>query len=95
MSDDLKLLQRHVLMLRAVSENEPIGIIKLATQLKLPQHKVRYSLRLLEKDGIIDATQTGARTTNKTQKFLRDLKKDMDILNKTIKELQKSLKEVQ
>ena len=91
MTNDLDLLQRHVNMLQVVTEKEPIGIIKLAGILKLPQHKVRYSLRLLEKDGMIEATQNGAATTKKTGKFLNELKKDLGSMNETIKEIQKML----
>ena len=74
MENDLDLLQRHVEMLHVVADNGPIGIIKLAEMLKLPQHKVRYSLRLLEQDGLIEATSGGARTTKKVKPFLNELK---------------------
>ena len=46
--DDLELLARHIKMLRAIRENEPIGIIRLSEVTELPKHKIRYSLRLLE-----------------------------------------------
>jgi len=39
---EIDLLQRHVQMLKAIMENEPIGIIRLSELLDFPQHKVRY-----------------------------------------------------
>ena len=91
MVNDLDLLQRHVDMLRVVEENEPIGIIKLAEMLKLPQHKVRYSLRLLEQDGLIEATSGGARTTNKVKPFLGELKDQLGVMNDAIRDIRRSL----
>jgi len=88
---DLDLLQRHVDMLQVVEENEPIGIIKLAEMLKLPQHKVRYSLRLLEQDGLVEATNVGAKTTKKVIPFKKELKAQLSAMNETIKDIQKSL----
>ena len=41
---EIELLQRHVQMLKAIMDNEPIGIIRLSEMLRHPQHKVRYSL---------------------------------------------------
>ncbi len=93
--NDLDLLQRHIVMLQLVAENEPVGIIKLAEMLKLPQHKVRYSLRLLEQDGLVEATNAGARTTSKLQPFLNELKDQLGSMNVSIKNIQKSLEDVE
>src|SRR5207237_1039593 len=47
-------------MLKAIMENQPIGIIRLSELLNFPQHKVRYSLRLLEQAGLITSSPEGA-----------------------------------
>ena len=78
-------------MLKVVSEKEPIGIIKLSEKLDMPQHKVRYSLRLLEQEGVVEATNRGAETTRNTKKYLVDLKKDLEAMNMTIEDIRKSL----
>src|SRR5216117_4552215 len=39
-------------MHKAIMENQPIGIIRLSELLNFPQHKVRYSLRILEQEGL-------------------------------------------
>jgi predicted transcriptional regulator len=70
---EIDLLERHVLILRLVMENEPIGILKLSDLSGLPQHKVRYSLRVLEQRGIIRPSQQGAISTKKAKKFLKAL----------------------
>ncbi len=70
---EMEMLARHLLILKCVVENEPIGILKLAEETKIPSHKVRYSLRVLEQEGLIAATAPGAVTTEKTRPFLSDL----------------------
>ena len=39
--EDVELLFRHIKMLRAIKENEPIGIIRLSEITELPKHKIR------------------------------------------------------
>ena len=90
-SKDLELLKRHVSMLQFVADNEPIGIIKLSELMELLQHKVRYSLRLLEKDGLIKASTNGAKTTRKVEKFLEELKEHLGEMSASVKDVQKSV----
>jgi len=52
--------QRDVQILRAVIEHGPIGIVRLSEETGLPEHKVRYSLRMLEEDELIEPTPDGA-----------------------------------
>lgn len=73
MSGELEMLRRHLIILKQVVENEPIGILKLAEETKIPSHKVRYSLRILEHEGLIAASSPGAITTERTKPFLDDL----------------------
>jgi predicted transcriptional regulator len=88
---EIKLLQRHVSMLKAIMENQPIGIIRLSEMLEYPQHKVRYSLRILEQEGLIEPTAEGALTTPKLQEFLDHLKDILDSMSGTVKSLRNSL----
>jgi predicted transcriptional regulator len=85
--EEIELLERHMKILRLVIESEPIGIIKLSEASKMPQHKIRYSLRVLEQNGMIKPSQRGAVTTEKAKNFLRDLPKKLSPLFKKIKEL--------
>jgi predicted transcriptional regulator len=52
--------ERDLTILRAVIEDGPIGIVKLSERTGLPEHKVRYSLRMLENDEFIQPTPDGA-----------------------------------
>lgn len=70
---ELEMLRRHLVVLKYVVENEPIGILKLADGTKIPSHKVRYSLRVLEQEGLIAASAPGAVTTEHTRPFLDQL----------------------
>lgn len=88
---EIDLLQRHVTMLKAIMDNEPIGIIRLSEMLKYPQHKVRYSLRILEQEGLIEPSPDGAVTTEKIQDFLDHLKDILEAMSNTVNELRESI----
>ena len=88
---EIDLLQRHVAMLKAIMDNEPIGIIRLSEMLKYPQHKVRYSLRILEQEGLIEPSPDGAVTTEKIQDFLDHLKDILETMSNTVNELRESI----
>lgn len=86
--EELDLLERHIEILKLVLENEPIGIIKLSEISHTPQHKIRYSLRLLEQNGMIKPSPRGAHTTSKAKDFLSNLPKILRKLVKKIDELE-------
>ena len=52
--------RRDVAILRTVIEHGPIGIVRIAEETDVPEHKVRYSLRMLENDGLVEPTPQGA-----------------------------------
>jgi predicted transcriptional regulator len=60
LADQLEKESRDLRVLSAVIEHQPIGIVRLSNETGIPEHKVRYSLRMLENDGLIDPTQQGA-----------------------------------
>jgi len=88
-SGELEMLERHLIILKQVVENEPIGILKLAEETKIPSHKVRYSLRVLEQEGLIKASAPGAVTTEDTAAFLQDLEGMIENLSKRAEDLKK------
>ena len=88
---EVKLLQRHVTMLKAIVENQPIGIIRLSEMLNYPQHKVRYSLRILEQEGLIKPSPDGAVTTDKLDGFLDYLKEMLDDVASTVQDVRKTI----
>ena len=86
--EDLELLARHLRMLKAIHDNGPIGIIRLSEILDVPKHKIRYSLRLLEKDGVILPSQDGAVVTDTYDDYMRQMSEYLSKLESTVKELE-------
>lgn len=80
MKDEVELLSRHIRVARAVVNNQPIGIMKLAELLNLPSHRIRYSLHVLEQLGYIRASPDGAVATDKATALFRGLDEDLDAL---------------
>ncbi|WEL17562.1 Putative transcriptional regulator [Halorhabdus sp. SVX81] len=72
------MLERHLQVLRMVIENEPIGIVKMSNETGYPHHKVRYSLRVLEEENLIEPSSQGAITTDHTHEFVDDLDNKVD-----------------
>jgi len=74
------MLERHLQVLRMVIENEPIGIVKMSNETGYPHHKVRYSLRVLEEENLIEPSSQGAITTERTSEFVDELDGKVDDL---------------
>jgi predicted transcriptional regulator len=89
---ELDILKRHVHVLKTLEKNQPMGIIKLSELTGYPQHMVRYSLRILEQDGLIEPSPQGAVTTEEVNKTMALLKKTLENISKTSEELIKDLK---
>ncbi len=85
---ELDLLKRHVHMLNLINEHKPIGIIKLSNLSKHPQHKVRYSLRMLEQEGLIIPSPDGAVPTDKVQEYFPILKEALSSMKIVIDEIE-------
>jgi len=73
---------RHLEVLQAVLDNQPIGIFKLAELMNMPKHKIRYSLRVLEQSGIIEPTQYGAIVRDDVDKVFEDLREEIRKIKK-------------
>lgn len=64
----------------SLSVPEPISIMKLSNQGEYEHHKVRYSLRILEANGIIESSDQGAITTDRTEECVNDFDDRLTIL---------------
>lgn len=82
---EIEMLERHLEVLNAVVINEPIGISKLSEITGYSKYKVRYSLRILEHDGLIEPSSYGAVTTTQISEFLKDYK---NVLARSLKKLE-------
>jgi predicted transcriptional regulator len=89
---ELDLLTRHLDVLKTVQEHGPIGIIRLSQMTGQPQHMIRYSLRTLEKDGIITPSPQGAIVTDKVHDTLGTIESTLDEFSTTVQDLKKKLK---
>ena len=88
---DLDLLHRRITVLKAVEENQPVGIMRLSKRLGVPFHKVRYALRVLEQEGLIRPSQAGAVATKKAKPFRKKLRVVLNEMKETIEALRNSL----
>jgi len=75
---EVDMLERHLQVLRMVIESEPIGIVKMSNETGYPHHKVRYSLRVLEEENLIEPSSQGAITTEETAEFVEELDEKID-----------------
>ena len=89
---ELGLLSRHLDVLKNVQDHGPIGIIRLSKITGQPQHMIRYSLRTLEKDGLITPSRDGAVVTDRIHEVLGTLESTLDEFTTTVKDLKKKLK---
>ena len=81
---ELELLKRHLIILKKVIYSGPIGILKISIETNIPDHLVRYSLRVLEQQGLIIPSTQGAVATKSAKEayseFRTELEKIEDIL---------------
>jgi len=71
---ELELIDRHLRVLKFVVERGPIGILKLAEETGMQAHKVRYSLRILEQNGLIKPSPQGAVAGDGFEEFVKTAK---------------------
>jgi len=84
---ELKMIERTIKILDMVKKEQPIGISKLSEKMDIEEHKIRYSLRLLQKDNIIEPTRHGASLTERHEKFEKELIEDLQEMEQTIEDL--------
>jgi predicted transcriptional regulator len=87
--EDVERLARHISIIEALRESQPAGIIRLSQLTDLPEHKVRYSLRILEKNGVIKPSREGAVLT---ASFMRSHEKIAENVQKISKDISSILK---
>ncbi|MFA5452181.1 MAG: hypothetical protein WC248_01220 [Candidatus Methanomethylophilaceae archaeon] len=88
---ELELMERHIKMLKVTKDYQPIGIIRLSEILDIPKHKVRYSLRLLEQEGLISPSTEGARVTDRYDDYMQEVSEQLDKLISMIERLKKEV----
>jgi predicted transcriptional regulator len=91
--EELDLLARNVDIVEKLSRSPPTGIIRLSEALRLPIHKTRYSLHLLEREGVIQPSADGAVVTEKAKEFWANLDKSLDRMSVLVRQLKERVAE--
>ncbi len=60
MDKSMDKIHRTLAILQVILNSQPIGISRISESTGLPEHIVRYSLRVMQKDGIIEPSKSGA-----------------------------------
>lgn len=93
LDEDLELLERHISILRTVKDNQPVGLIRLSEMTGIPKHRVRYSLKILEQQGIIVATPEGATVSDGYGSFMDDMAASVEALADKVATLRDMLRD--
>ena len=89
--DQVEKESRDLSILGAVIDDGPIGIVRLAEETGVPEHKVRYSLRMLEDDGLIEPTPQGAIPVDDIEDRVADINAGLDRLIERLEELEAAI----
>jgi predicted transcriptional regulator len=89
---ELGLLERHIDILNVVKEKGPIGIIRLSQIIEQPEHMIRYSLKSLEKNGIIEPSPNGAMVTENINELLKNIDLKLDYMDEIVNKLKNKIK---
>ncbi len=86
--NELELLKRHIIVLRKVMDSGPIGIMKLSMETGIPDHQVRYSLRVLEQQGLITPTTQGAVASKSAHEAYSGFKKELEKIRQMMADIE-------
>jgi predicted transcriptional regulator/tRNA A-37 threonylcarbamoyl transferase component Bud32 len=78
-------IQKEITMLEQISEvleyilnHEPVGIVNISDDLGYPHPKARYSMRVLEEEGLIKSTRQGAVITDNASDEIEKYNQNLD-----------------
>jgi len=89
--DQVEKESRDLSILSVVIDDGPIGIVRLAEETGVPEHKVRYSLRMLEDDGLVEPTPQGAVGADDIDERVADINSGIDRLIERLEELEAAI----
>ena len=84
---EVDLLARALQTLAFVRENEPVGIRRTSKAIDYEHHEIRVSFRVLEEEGLVEATDEGAVTTDDAAAFAADVDDDLDDVAGSLEDL--------
>lgn len=86
---ELELLKRHIVILKKVMDSGPIGIVKLSSETGIPNHLVRYSLRVLEQQGLIAPSTQGAVATKSAEEAYLEFSSELEKIGETTEQIKR------
>ncbi|CAG0961195.1 MAG: hypothetical protein OIN86_03320 [Candidatus Methanoperedens sp.] len=86
---ELELLKRHLIILKKVIDSGPIGILKLSLETGIPDHLVRYSLRVLEQQGLITPSTQGAIATKSAREAYSEFKIEIEKIKEILEDIKR------
>jgi predicted transcriptional regulator len=86
---ELELLKRHIIILKKVMDHGPIGIMKLSLETGIPDHLVRYSLRVLEQQGLIAPSTQGAVASKSAKEAYSELRTEIEKIGQTLEDVKR------
>jgi predicted transcriptional regulator len=81
--------ERDLLVLEAVLSQYPVGIAGIAEEVGIDEYKTRYSLRMLEDDGLVDPTPDGAVPAEGIDGRIEEINNGLDGLAERVEELKR------
>jgi predicted transcriptional regulator len=85
----LELLKRHIMILKKVMDSGPIGIMKLSLETGISDHLVRYSLRVLEQQGLITPSTQGAVASKSAKEAYSQLRTEIEKIGETLEDVKR------
>ncbi|MDL5502077.1 MAG: hypothetical protein QSU88_02570 [Candidatus Methanoperedens sp.] len=86
---ELELLKRHIVILKKVIDSGPIGILKISIETNIPDHLVRYSLRVLEQQGLIIPSTQGAVATKSAKEAYSEFRRELEKIEDTLEAIKR------
>ncbi len=81
--------ERDLLVLGVVLSSYPIGSDRIAEEIGIDEHKTRYSLRMLEDDGLVDPTPEGAVPADGVETRIREINAGLEDLSDRVESLKR------
>lgn len=85
----MELLKRHIMILKKVMDSGPIGIMKLSLETGISDHLVRYSLRVLEQQGLITPSTQGAVASKSAKEAYSQLRTEIEKIGETLEDVKR------
>jgi predicted transcriptional regulator len=86
---ELELLKRHIIILKKVMDSGPIGIMKMSLETGISDHLVRYSLRVLEQQGLIAPSTQGAVPSKSAKEAYSELRIEIEKISETLEDVKR------